>query len=530
MLVDLARRAFNQRTLPVQIAWAGAAASAIGAAIAWLSANGAWPVVMAQVGGALAATLAGSVLAGRASRALREVAVTAAALRRHDGAQDANFPLIDRSAELRQATANLRRLVDYARQEKRTLEERNAALTLRLQHRTHELSTLQDLSIGLAAKSELHELVDEALGALEQTMDYASASLWARGGRKEGSQVVLLGYRIGEDSEALGTADLTGMRLSRSNLQRYEQIERERKPIIENQARQSFLSWLWTKVTDDARSSALYRASRSWMAVPLKFRDDVLGVMRVDHQEPDYFDAERERLLTAVGSQTALAMRHAQLLAREREMAVIAERNRIARDLHDAVSQTLFAANVMAGTLAGSMDRDPPPGAPTVKSQAQALERLNRGALAEMRLLMFELRPDALPDTPLADLLQQAIEALTCQGKVDVQRSLDRDDDFAAAARVALYRIAQEALSNIARHSGADHAVVEWRVHPGRQATLRIADNGQGFDPDAPTPGHFGLESMRSRAREIGAALTLISAPGNGVELRVELTPQDHGS
>jgi signal transduction histidine kinase len=89
--------------------------------------------------------------------------------------------------------------------------------------------------------------------------------------------------------------------------------------------------------------------------------------------------------------------------------------------------------------------------------------------------------------------------------------------------RVQLYRIAQEALSNAARHSGASNVVVEWNAAPGASAVLRIADDGRGFDPEQVAPGHFGLGNMRSRAAEIGAALTLTSAPGNGTEVRVEL-------
>ena len=113
---------------------------------------------------------------------------------------------------------------------------------------------------------------------------------------------------------------------------------------------------------------------------PLKSRETVLGVLRVDHQEPDFFDAERVRLLMAVGSQTGLAMRHAQLLSQQKDQAALwPERNRIARDLHDAVSQTLFAANVIAGTLGRLAGREEGPNAQALKEQAASLERLNKG-------------------------------------------------------------------------------------------------------------------------------------------------------
>ena len=517
---------FEGLGIATQIGVAGGVFALVTGAVVGRWGAGGLPAAWLAAGSAALAAGIAAVLAWRTRRALVSVSTAARALARDDAPDERDIPLETANLEVRAATVQLRRMVEAARRRQRALEARNLALTSQLAHRTHELTTLQDLSIGLATKTDLHELVDEALGALEQTMEYTSASLWARDRRDDGdarSDVVLLGYRTGESVPMPAAGELTGMRLSRTNLQRYEQIERERKPLIENHARQSLFSWFWSKVTDDARSSVLYRASRSWTAVPLGFRDQVLGVMRVDHEEPGYFDPERVRLLTAVGSQTALAMRHAQLMSRERDMAVVAERNRISRELHDAVSQTLFAANLLAGTLVRTAERDPPPDAAAIRAQVQALERLNRGALAEMRLLMFELRPDALREMALADLLQQALEALEARGEVVVESSLDRRDGLDPQVRIELYRIAQEALSNVARHSGATRAALHLQAGGPGQGVLRITDNGRGFDPALPVPGHFGLENMRSRAQAIGASFRLTSVPGHGTELLVEL-------
>jgi len=518
-------RLVAERSLVTQTVGAGLLAAAI-VALAW----GAWHPSAAQataaaaLSGALLATLACTLFARRQALALQQISAASRLLRRDDAPDTANIPLIGASAEMTQATMRLRRMVEAARERRLALLELNAQLGRQLQARTHELSTLQDLSMGLASKTDLHELVDEALKALEQTLDYASASVWSRDRSVPAEPVVLMGYRRADaDEHDSHAGNLLGMRLSRPNVRHYEQIEREREPIIENHARQSLLSWLWDKLTDDARTSALYRTTRAWMGVPLKFHDHVLGVLRVDHQETGYFDRERARLLTAVCSQTALAMRHAELQAKEREVAVAAERNRIARELHDAVSQTLFAANLLAGTLARAATRNAGPGTDAVRRQAQTLERLNRGALAEMRMLMYELRPDALDTTPLHELLQLAIEAMVCRGEVQVDAAIARGDELPPATRTQVYRIAQEALTNIARHSGATRAEVHW--HAGADgARLRIADNGRGFDPATPRPGHFGLGHMAERAAEIGARLALHSAPGEGTELTLELT------
>lgn len=524
----LRRRYFDSRPLVWQFVVLILAPALLAAALLHGVAHASDGVVAAVLATALLAALAAGALAWRLGRVLRELTAGIQTLRRSPpSARELNVPLTGTSAELQRASAALRRLVEVWRRRQLQLVAQTEALGQRLALRTHELTTLQDLSIGLASKSELRELVDEALGALEQTMAYASASVWARTDRASGGQVVLMGYRQSEEASAPGLTpgeDLTGMRLSRANLQRYEQIEREGRPLIENRVRQSLLSWLWSWLSDDARTSGLYRGTRAWMAAPLKSRDVVMGVLRVDHDEPDYFDDERVRLLSAVASQTGLAMRHAQLLAQQKDMAVVAERSRIARDLHDAVSQTLFAANVLAGTLVRLAERIEAPDAAAIREQAAALERLNKGALAEMRMLMFELRPDALHATPLADLLQHAVEALACRGTIDITQRLAPRDRLPSATRVQIYRVAQEALSNISRHSGAQHALVEWTVgaggHGGR---LRIVDDGHGFDVSQPHPGHFGLIHMAERAAEIGATWTVTSGPEDGTEIVLEL-------
>ena len=520
------RRRLNRQTLAWQVSASGVLlTTAAGATAHWAwpsPADGTPAALIALVGGALP-SLAAVALATRAMRAQQRITATAHTLRSTHASDDLDIPLTDATADSLQISSALRRMVMAMRKRRQALEALNEALSRRLDARTHELSTLQDLSIGLARQSDVHDLVDEALQALERTLSYSSASLWAREQLRQEGRVVLMGYRTADSVDGDAGDDLTGMRLSRGNLGHYERVERERQPVIDNNVQQSFWSWLLGRVTDDARTSALYRRSRSWMALPLQFHDSVLGVMRVDHDETDFFDDERIRLLTAVGSQTALAMRHAQLAEQSREVAVMAERNRIARDLHDAVSQTLFAANMMAGTLAKTLHTIDAPQARAQATQAQTLERLTQGALAEMRLLMLELRPDAMQGVALGELLRQAVDVLVSRDAIRVTAQIASSDLLSDATRMQVYRLAQEALSNVARHSGATDLVVRWLVRSEHQALLCVHDNGHGFDPEAPKPGHFGLENMRSRARDMGAQLTLDSAPGRGTELRLQI-------
>lgn len=202
--------------------------------------------------------------------------------------------------------------------------------------------------------------------------------------------------------------------------------------------------------------------------------------------------------------------------------AVQGERQRMARDLHDAVSQTLYAAHVQAGLLLRADGAAAWP--QTLQRQARRLEQLTQAALAEVRMLMLDLRPDALAQTPMAELLQQAINAVPAIEGLHIEQQVQAHDLLDGGQRTQIYRIAQEALANAVRHSRARRISVEWRVFDdGQGVMLRISDDGRGFDPEAVKPGRFGMPNMRSRAHDIGASLTLRTALGQGCEWLLRL-------
>ena len=469
------------------------------------------------------------VARGRQRSLLR---LTQAADRIRAGEGDVNIPTLGDDAETQLSSLALQRMLDAFRAQVHGLQAEKAVLEGRVEHRTRELTTLSELAHNLSTKTDIESLMNDTLRALEKTVDYSAASIWSR--RKQ--EVALLSYRMAGLSGAYTgvvdnpSIDLTGARLSAENKKVYDQIEQARKPMVVNRVRRNVLSWLWSQLFDDACTSALYKASRSWMAVPLQTHEEVIGVMRVDHEQPDYFDPERERLLKAIGDQAGLAMHHAQLQMQARQFAVMTERTRIARDLHDAVSQTLFAANMLVGTLRKTIHTDPD----LVPGQLTELQRLNQGALAEMRLMMFELRPDALGHADLGELLRQAVDAVL--GRTDIKAATFTDSGSALPAdvKVQLYRIAQEALSNIWKHSRAAHLTLEFHCTHSRRCLLRIADDGHGFDVDADHPGHFGLDNMRSRAAEIDADFSLQSQSGKGTDVTViwpkEVAGQEYAS
>jgi signal transduction histidine kinase len=197
--------------------------------------------------------------------------------------------------------------------------------------------------------------------------------------------------------------------------------------------------------------------------------------------------------------------------ARAQEAAALAERNRLARDLHDAVTQTLFSASIMAEALPRVWDRDPEEG----KRRLDELRQLTRGALAEMRALLLELRPAALSEKSLSSLLRHLADVMTSRTLVPVAFNVSGMYDPAPNVKIAFYRIAQEALNNIAKHSGANQVALDLHCDAGR-VMLSLADNGSGFDTGSTLPDQLGLAIMRERAEAIGANLQIESQPGHG--------------
>jgi PAS domain S-box-containing protein len=193
------------------------------------------------------------------------------------------------------------------------------------------------------------------------------------------------------------------------------------------------------------------------------------------------------------------------------ERAAQAERSRLARDLHDSVTQALFAASLKAEALASSPDLISPAGLDMVED----VRRLSRGALAQMRTMLLELRGDPIEQVPIRHLLRNLVESAESRASVHVWLTVEGEEPLSADVHVAAYRIAQEALNNVVRHAGASDAYVELRTGPsGMELTVR--DNGRGFDPAAHDPSHFGLASMLERATEVGCELSVDSTVGEG--------------
>ena len=203
------------------------------------------------------------------------------------------------------------------------------------------------------------------------------------------------------------------------------------------------------------------------------------------------------------------------VMDRTREEAVSAERSRLARELHDAVTQTLFSTMLTAEVLPKIWERDPQEG----RKKMEELRELTRGALAEMRTLLMELRPETLVDAPLKDLLQHLGNAFIARARVPLAISIASSPDLPVDVKVAFYRVAQEALNNITKHSDATQVRLSFE-RVSDSIALIVSDNGQGFDlGETVGADHCGLRFMRERAEQVGARLEIESGAGRGTHI-----------
>jgi signal transduction histidine kinase len=199
--------------------------------------------------------------------------------------------------------------------------------------------------------------------------------------------------------------------------------------------------------------------------------------------------------------------------------AVAADRTRLARDLHDAVTQTLFSASLIAEVLPELWDMD----VTEAKNSTEELRQLTRGALAEMRTLLLELRPATLTQTRLSDLMRQLCEAFIGRSRLPITLNIEGERDLPPEVQVAYYRIAQESLNNIFKYARATQVNVTLCLSPSG-ARFEVCDNGIGFDMSTAKPTSMGLRIMRERAEAIGADFHISSTPGAGTCLEVDWT------
>jgi signal transduction histidine kinase len=259
---------------------------------------------------------------------------------------------------------------------------------------------------------------------------------------------------------------------------------------------------------------------RSFLGVPIVAPEGVIGAFYLTEKvDAPAFGLEDQQLIELLAAHAAIAITNARLFERSRELSILSERNRLALELHDVVSQKLFSLMLSAEAAGTLLDRDPT----AARTQVQRLGELAREALDELRSLILELRPAELERDGLDGALRKEVATLRRLHGVDitleVAGGIARDPTDAD-----VLRIAQEALHNALRHAAAHHVTVRLDDHDGH-LTLEIIDDGVGFQPQEPElrSRHLGLTSMEERAQELGARFEIRSAPRAGTTVRLEV-------
>ena len=273
---------------------------------------------------------------------------------------------------------------------------------------------------------------------------------------------------------------------------------------------------------EDELVSTAQQPYQAVFSVPILIKNEVYGSLALYYREPRKFSAEEIELATTFGDQTALAIENARLRTQVERAAVAEERNRIARDLHDSVTQTLFSASLIAEVLPRMWESD----REESEKRLAELRQLTRGALAEMRTLLLELRPATLIEVQLRELLRQLTEATTGRTRIPIRLELQGEGPLPPDVKIAFYHVAQEALNNVAKHAKATHVTVTFKRTQTR-GQLTVTDDGRGFVIEKVTPEHLGLTIMNERAESIGARLQIESRLGHGTSVTVIWNNQD---
>ena len=390
----------------------------------------------------------------------------------------------------------------------RDVTEREQAMRLleqKVVERTRELTTLLDISNTVASTLELKSVLAVVLAEIQSLLGCTGATILS----VDGGELIILDHRGPLTAEQIDSA-----RFPAQWAIDYAELRRDSPLIIDN-------------VWDDSAAARAFRASappamallfgyaRSLLLVPLKALDRLIGVLIVDSDRPGQFDLRAAQLAWALANQAAVAIENVRLYDQARELAAFEERQRLARELHDSVTQSLYTASMLGLALPTAWDRDPDKG----RQMLAHLRDVTTSALAELRTLLIELRPSVALQVELGELLQQLARALRSRIEKPVDVTVDGTALLPAEVQVTFYRVAQAALGNIAKHAARARVQVTLRCTP-ESTTMIITDDGPGFDvAEVTRQGRTGLEVMRERAVAVGASLDIDSSREQGTRL-----------
>jgi signal transduction histidine kinase len=375
-----------------------------------------------------------------------------------------------------------------------------------MDQRSAALRAMNDAVLAIAAEATIEPMLQRLVHAARELVDARYAAIGVPDGEGAFAQFITSGMSD-ELIAAMGplprTHGLLGAMLTSPVPYRTGDVRRDPR----------FKGW-WP---------AAHPQMRSFLGVPIVAASGIVGALYLtDKVGAEEFDGSDQQLIEMLAVHAAIAIEKTSLYERSRELSIVEERNRLARELHDSVTQKLFGLTLTAEAAATVIDRDPA----EAKAQLQRLQELTRGAMEELRSLIFELRPPAAESEGLATALRKHVDVLQRVHGHVVELRVEGDAEPAGDGRRAgeVLRIAQEALQNALRHADATRVDVRLDGHDGR-LRLAVADDGVGFDPAEPglRARRLGLTSMEERARALGGTLTIDSRPGAGTTVALEV-------
>ena len=398
--------------------------------------------------------------------------------------EDLDERVRERTSELSRANQTLRREVE----ERVRLEAQERA------QRSHA-EALRDTAAAVARSLQLDDVIEQVLIGVERLCDH------------ERSYVAFYDNK--------GVLELAG--------ERYPGRPDRGAPEPHTRITDPLGGWSPPEETGEDGSSGAAAGGRAAMSkvngavvLPLEAAERALGCLVIEpRQGQDLSDSDVDRL-AILADQASSAISNSRSLVMARSLAALEERQSLANDLHDSVSQTLWTATLLAETLARASDLSA-----EQRDRADRLHALTAGALSEMRTLLLELRPSVIEETPFADLVQQLVSAFESRRRAKCVVHLDREVEPLPTVKVALYRILQESLNNVSRHADAESVHISVEV-TGDVLEMRVRDDGEGFEMGSASE-HFGLRIMAERADAIGASLHVDSRLGEGTTVSVSV-------
>jgi signal transduction histidine kinase len=388
-------------------------------------------------------------------------------------------------------------------------------LEQRVQERTRETLTLLQVSREVASTLQLEPLLSKVLDLLAEVIAYDAAAIFTL---ETPNSLRLLDYRGPRPRSSLPR------RYDVDQLDHIRMVLDHRQPLaIPNVLAKTLPAQAWQQTW--GMQMGLAEDSASWLGVPLVVKSRVIGTLTLEHSEIDHFTPLHAKLAMAFAGHVGVAIENARLYKESERLGMLEERQRIAQELHDSVSQALYSITLGARTARVLIERD----AQLAVDPLDYVLTLAESGLEDMRALLLELRPDALEREGLVKALERQIDALEQRHGLVIVADLDAEPTVPASVKEALYRVAHEALNNVVKHARARQVQVKLASSSGG-LVLSVADDGKGFDPHRSYPGHFGLESMRERIERLGGTLTIDSAHGAGTLVRAAVLGLDQAS